>query len=106
MWESLKELKEAEFDYIKLVEIVSNDKTSALKKEEVVALSRTAAFYNSIKGLIESKEADVEMLQRFFGYNYTRFWNPAREKLEKNSKGYDKRFFQEIPELLINIDSI
>ena len=51
MWDRLKDLRPEEHNYMKLVEFMKDDRNSTLKKREIVALSRTAAFYNSIKGL-------------------------------------------------------
>lgn len=107
LWQVLKDLKDEDHDYGGIVGLVTNDRVCPLKPEEIMALNRTAAFYNSIRGLIDSGEADLDMLRRFFAYNYNGFWNPVRTKFVKHSKsGYDQRFFQEIPELEEDIPAL
>lgn len=113
-WENLKELNPKDCDYMAMTKRQlfdddqkngsgneSSDKSNLkINEEDFAALNRTAAFYNSMKGLIERDEVDVGLLREFFCFNYQTMWNEVRKKfLENTTDRAGKTLFREIPEL-------
>jgi len=87
-------------DYEKLVSLGPKGEIPNVTPERVCTLNRIAAFYNTLKGLVEKGEVDVPLLQELFTYNYNRFWNPIRKKIADNTAHeLEKSLFRDVPEL-------
>jgi hypothetical protein len=105
-WSILRTLNEDECDYQKIVATLVSEDEKSQKKNAFIALNRTAAFYMSVRNLVQWQEVNIPMLRDLFGYNYNVFWNPVRERIQRHSSHpKDKELFSAIPELEDNWNS-
>lgn len=66
LWATFNELKNTDFkwDFIAIIQSIKNN-DGKLTVGEIVALNRTAAFYNNIVQLIKENEINIEILRNF-----------------------------------------
>jgi hypothetical protein len=98
----IAKMSDEDCNWRKVMARIASGQTAEPDAQVLVAVNRTAAFYLAVRGLIQQREVNVEMLRSLFGYNYTVYWNCVREKIwSASNKQQDKELFAEIPELLI-----
>jgi hypothetical protein len=90
-------------DWKKIMARISDPDIDPKEVAALTAVNRTAAFYMSVRGLIDRAEVDIDMLRSLFGYNYTRYWNCLRKRIrDASSDDMDEGLFEPIDELRIS----